>query len=56
MAPGQSWIEALAKAPAVIDLPQLPQTEAGTVAADQRSVFAVSERLPATLVQYRFSD
>ena len=56
VSPGQSWIESLAQAPAVIELPQLPQTEAGTVAADQRSVFAASERLPAALVQYRFSE
>lgn len=48
---GESWLAALNRAPQRIDLPQLPQTEAGGMRADGRTAYVASEQLPAAMVE-----
>lgn len=50
-APGQDWGEAFQAAPLVIDLPQLRQTEAGAIGADERELYVSSETRPAPLLR-----
>lgn len=49
--PGEPWLRALNRAPRIIDLPQLAQTEAGDLTAEGNLAFVASERLPAALVE-----
>jgi hypothetical protein len=47
--PGQNWADAAAGAPAVSELPWLPQAEALGWSADGRSLYATGEFIPAPL-------
>lgn len=42
--PGQSWAEIFAAQPEVIHTPQFPQTEAGAISADGRTLYVGSEK------------
>jgi hypothetical protein len=48
-AEGETWQEALARAPGLIVLPRMAQTEAGGYSGDVRSVWVTTEQLPAPL-------
>lgn len=50
-APGQDWAEVFQAAPVPIDLPQLRQTEAGAIGADERELYISSETRPTPLIQ-----
>lgn len=52
----EDWASALARAPRVIDLPQMPQTEAGGFSADGKTLWAASEQLPAQLSRHRLPN
>ena len=47
----ESWLQALNRAPRVVDLPQFAQTEAGGLNAAGDLTFVGSEQLPAALVE-----
>jgi len=52
----EPWIEALAREPRVIDLPQMRQTEAGSFSSNpKRGIWAASEQLPAQIFFYRLN-
>lgn len=46
----ESWADALSRTPTVIDLPQMPQTEAGAFNQEGSGAWASSEHLPTPLV------
>jgi hypothetical protein len=48
-AEGEGWREAVARAPDIVLLPRMVQTEAGAYSADGRSLWVTTERRPAPL-------
>lgn len=50
-AESESWAEAVARQPAQVNYPWLPQAEAVSFSADGRSVFIASERVPSPMIR-----
>jgi len=54
--PGEDWLTALNRKPEEVVGPPGPQNEAIAYAQDGKSIFVISERLPAPVFRFQFSD
>jgi len=54
--PGEDWLTALGRKPEEVVGPPGPQNEAIAYSEDGKSIFVVSEKLPAAVFRFQFSD